>query len=169
MVRQLVNQLRHAIVVALLDGGGTTEPLGIIGTTGVGNQSGTTLAWSGVIEMARLVEATGPLSAGRASWVVGSSTAKLLRTREVAAGAGLILDNVGRICGYPARVTSAMPADALLFGDFGQVVLAEWGALEIGRTLIRRSASARASCRWRPARPSTFASCGPTHSQNRNR
>jgi HK97 family phage major capsid protein len=129
---ELGRGLQHAVNAALVNGSGASgQPTGIIGTTGVGSQSGTTLAWAGVIEMMRLVEANGPFLAGRAAWVMDAATAKLLRTRERAAGAGLILNN-GEVGGYRALVTTAMPASSLLFGDFSGVVLPTWGVLEIG-------------------------------------
>ena len=78
VVRELVRQVRHAISLALLNGsGGSGQPQGIIGTTGVGNQSGTSLAWAGIIEMMRLVEATGPLTATRGRLSPGSCSGQV--------------------------------------------------------------------------------------------
>jgi HK97 family phage major capsid protein len=132
IVRELVRQVRHAIVVALFNGSGAGgQPTGIINTSGVGNQSGTSLAWAGIIEMMRLCEATGPLTATRGVFLLDPASAKLMRTRERATGAGLIL-NDDKIGPYRAIVTNTMPASSVLFGDWSQVVVPTWGVLEIG-------------------------------------
>jgi HK97 family phage major capsid protein len=130
-VRELARQVQHAVNVAFRDGDGASgQPLGVMRAP-IGEQSGTSLAWAGIIEMMRLVEATGPFAASRAAFVMDPATAKLLRTREVAAGAGLILAG-GMIGGYRAIVTTAMPASSLLFGDWSQAVECTWGVLEVG-------------------------------------
>jgi HK97 family phage major capsid protein len=132
VIRELTRRVRHAVSVALVNGTGANgQPTGIIGTTGVGNQSGTALAWAGLIEMMRLVEVVGPFNSSRAAWLLDPAAAKLMRTRERAAGAGLNLNN-GEIGGYRAFVTTAMPAGSVLFGDFSQVVMPTWGILEVG-------------------------------------
>jgi HK97 family phage major capsid protein len=129
---ELARALQHAVNAALVNGSGAAgQPTGILNTSGIGSQSGTSLAWAGVAEMMRLVEAAGPFMPARGAWVVGTAAAKLLRSREVAAGAGLVLAG-GRIDAYPAYVTTAMPSDALLFGDFSGVVMPHWGVLELG-------------------------------------
>ena len=68
-------------------------------------------------------------SANGLRFVLGVAAAKLLRSREVASGSGLLLaDNM--IFGYPAIVSRSMPADALLLADFSGISWATWGAIE---------------------------------------
>jgi HK97 family phage major capsid protein len=50
-------------------------------------------------------------------------------TDSVMLWSGSVLD--GQIEGFPATTSTQLTAASMIFGDFSQVVLAEWGMLEI--------------------------------------
>jgi hypothetical protein len=54
-----------------------------------------------------------------------------LRLREKVAGSGTIM-TANDLAGYPAQVTKAIPDSSLVFGDWSQLLLLEWGLLEVG-------------------------------------
>ena len=64
-----------------------------------------------------------------------ATVAALLATRQRFASTdtpiwtGNILD--GQVAGFPAHTSTLIPAGTMLFGDFSEVVQAEWGVLEI--------------------------------------
>lgn len=127
-----------AAVAAAVDGavvagsGASGQPQGVIGTSGVATQSGTSLNWAGVCNAVEQVEtASAMVEPAAVGWVIGAAAAELLRVREKATGSGFILDD-GRIAGYPAFVSNVAPATGAVFGDWSGVMLPEWGVLEVG-------------------------------------
>ncbi|OAI46525.1 hypothetical protein AYO43_06130 [Nitrospira sp. SCGC AG-212-E16] len=57
--------------------------------------------------------------------------AKLLRAREKATGSGTIMA-ANNLAGYSVVVTKSTPDGSLVFGDWSQVLLMEWGIVEVG-------------------------------------
>lgn len=127
--RELPRAVNHAVAAALIAGGGTEEPVGIVGTSGVTDAGGTSIDWDAVTDILAAVEDAGEVTRG--GWAMAADVAKILRTREKATGSGMILSG-GFIDAYPAHVSPAVPDGGLAFGDWSQVVLPEWGALEVG-------------------------------------
>lgn len=126
--QQFGQRLAEAAGTALVDGTGASgQPLGLLRLAGTTSTSGTTLGASGLRDLLAAVEG---YTAGSVRFVLGVTAAKLLRSREVATGAGLLLTGDNRIFGVPAIVSRCMPADALLVADFGRVSWATWGPIE---------------------------------------
>jgi len=124
-----------AVDVAALNGSGASgQPTGIIGTAGIGGVTGTSLAYPGVIEF-MTDTATGNALFDASGFVTTPTVAGLLKQRLKTAAIpgyvweGKLLD--GTIDGYRAMASNQMPAANMLFGDFSQVILAEWGVLEV--------------------------------------
>lgn len=127
--------LALAIDAAALAGPGTGgAPTGIIGTSGVGSVTGTSLGYPGVIEFQTDVEGGNAL-ADNMAYVTTPTVAGLLMQRQrftstdTALWTGSVRD--GLMSGYKAASTNQMPAGKMIFGDFSQVVLAAWGVLEL--------------------------------------
>lgn len=141
VVSQLQAAIRQAADVGVLNGSGDAgQPQGIIGMSGIGNQSGTSLAWGGILSMLEAVEGR---DVGGLRWIAGTTTARLLRGRERFSGAGPILDG-NEIAGIKCHVTRACPADALLLAEWPRVIVGVWGGLEVVAT-SRASAAAFAA------------------------
>lgn len=135
---QLARAMAAAKDTAFINGTGASgQPLGLLNASGTTSTSGTSLAWAGICT---LIDAADGYEADGMAFVLGNTTAKLLRQREKAAGSGFILSG-GTIDGVPAYVTRSAPADSLLVFPAGRIVAAEWGALEVA---ITETASASA-------------------------
>ena len=136
VMEDLAGQLGVAIDAAIFAGSGASgQPTGITGTAGVGSVTGTSLALAGLIEFQTDVAAANALNAN-CRYVTTPAVAGLLAQRariastdSVTLWQGNILD--GTVEGYPAHTSTNIAAASMIFGDFSQAILAEWGVLEI--------------------------------------
>lgn len=132
----LAGQLGVAIDAAIF--GGTNsggQPAGITATSGIGSVTGTSLGLAGLVEFQTDVAAANALNANcryvTTPAVAGLLTqrARIASTDSVTLWKGNILD--GNVEGYQAHTSNNIAAGTMIFGDFSQVILAEWGVLEI--------------------------------------
>lgn len=125
-----------AIDVGALRGSGASgEPQGIVGTSGVGSVTGTSLAAAGILEFQSDV-AVGNLLSASCGYVTTPAVAALLMARPELPSTGTtrlwqgnMLD--GSLFGMRAMTSNQMSAATMLFGDFSQVIVGEWGVLEV--------------------------------------
>jgi HK97 family phage major capsid protein len=124
-----------AIDVAGLRGAGSGgEPLGITGTAGIGAVTGTSLAWAGIVECQTDVGTANALT-NDCAYLTTPAVAGLLMQRQRFASTdspiwmGSLLD--GLVAGLRAAASAQMAAATMLFGDFTQVIVGEWGTFEI--------------------------------------
>jgi HK97 family phage major capsid protein len=128
--------LALAIDLAGFEGSGASgQPTGISNTGGIGAVTGTSLALAGIIEFQTDVATANALATGSA-YVTTPAVAGLLKGRARIASTdskclweGNILD--GTVDGFRAATTTQVTAASMVFGDFSQVVIGEWGMLEI--------------------------------------
>jgi HK97 family phage major capsid protein len=131
----LAKVLALAIDLAALEGPGTGgAPTGISATAGIGSVSGTTLGYAGIVEFQTDVASSNALSASSA-YVTTPAVAGLLMQRQRFSSTdtplwtGSVLE--GQVGGHRATTTTQVTAASMTFGDFSQVVIGEWGMLEI--------------------------------------
>jgi HK97 family phage major capsid protein len=124
-----------AIDAAALQGPGTGgQPTGITATAGIGAVTGTTLGYAGIIEFQTDVANSNALAAN-CGYVTTPTVAGLLKVRQRFTSTdtpiwqGNILD--GEIEGFKAMSSLQVTAASMIFGDFSQVIIGEWGMLEI--------------------------------------
>jgi HK97 family phage major capsid protein len=124
-----------AIDAAALSGPGTGgQPTGITATGGIGAVTGTTLGYAGIVEFQTDVANSNALAAN-CGYVTTPTVAGLLKARQRFTSTdtpiwqGNILD--GEIEGFKAMSSLQMAAASMIFGDFSQVIIGEWGMLEI--------------------------------------
>lgn len=136
VMEDLAGQLGVAIDAAIFAGSGASgQPTGITGTSGVGAVTGTSLGLAGLIEFQTDVAGANALNANcryvTTPTVAGllSQRARIASTDSVTLWKGNILD--GNVEGYQAHTSNNIAAGSMIFGDFSQAVLAEWGVLEI--------------------------------------
>ena len=124
-----------AVDAGVINGSGSAgQPHGIVGLTGVGTTTGTTLGLAGLLSAQGAVGAANvvPVRGGWSSTFVNSA---LLRARQEFSNTysplwyGSVWD--GMMLGYPALASNQIPTGDLIFGDWAQVVVAEWGVLEV--------------------------------------
>ena len=125
-----------AIDLAALEGSGASgQPTGISNTGSIGSVTGTSMDLAKIIEFQSDLAAGNALSTGCA-YVTTPSVAALLAARaritstdSLTLWRGNILD--GQVEGFKATTTTQMTAASMIFGDFSQVVIGEWGMFEI--------------------------------------
>jgi len=136
VMNDLSKVLALAIDLAGFEGSGASgQPTGISNTGGIGSVTGTSLALAGVIEFQTDVAAANALATGSA-YVTTPTVAGLLKGRARISSTdsrclweGNVLD--GQVDGYRASTTTQLTAGSMIFGDFSQVVIGDWGMLEI--------------------------------------
>lgn len=131
----LAKVLALAIDTAGLSGSGAAgQPTGITNTAGIGAVTGTTLGYAGIVEFQTDVAQSNALAAN-CGYVTTPSVAGLLKGRQRFSSTdtpiwqGNILD--GEIEGFKAMSSMQMASASMLFGDFSQVIIGEWGMLEV--------------------------------------
>lgn len=124
-----------AVDLAALNGSGAAgQPTGIINTAGIGGVTGTSIAYAGIVEFQTDV-ATGNALTASCGYVATPTVAGLLKQRVKFTSTaspiwdGQLLD--ANVDGYRGMASNQVPTGDLLFGDFGQLVQAEWGILEL--------------------------------------
>jgi HK97 family phage major capsid protein/HK97 family phage prohead protease len=135
IMSDLAKQVAIAADLATLAGTGTEQPTGITQTGSIGSVSGTSLAAAGVIEFQTDVAANNALS-GSLGYVTTAAVAGLLMVRPELPTTGttrLWQGNVaeGTLFGIRAITSAQMASATMLFGDWSQVVVGEWGVLEL--------------------------------------
>lgn len=117
--------------------GASGQPTGILNTAGIGSVTGTTMDYADIIEFQTDVFASN-VSLGECGFVTTGAVAGLFKQRvKFASTASPIWE--GRLdegvvdgpSGYRGMATNQMPAATMLFGAFSQVIVAEWGVLEL--------------------------------------
>lgn len=141
-VEGIVNADLAAIVAlavdkgALAGSGSAGQPTGITNTTGVNTASGlTTIAYSGVLDFQYQVW-NNNVQPVRGGYAATGDVAKLLMTRTKFANTATPLwdGNLwdGNVCGFPGMSSKQVgTSGTMLFGDWAQLIVAEWGVLEI--------------------------------------
>jgi HK97 family phage major capsid protein len=130
--------LAVAMDAVAINGGGSNEPSGILqsGLTTVSFGSGPT--WSKVLELIETVQENN--TEGNA-WVTTPGVVRLLRStvRVASTDSVMIMESANSLADYPVAVTQNAPrtlgspqtGDALIFGDFTDLLLAFWSELDI--------------------------------------
>jgi HK97 family phage major capsid protein len=121
---------RDELVIA--GSGVSGEPLGLLSTPGLATVTGTSLADAGVREFQTdLGNALGP----DCGFVADQATASLLNGRQRFTGSSTTLweGNVhqGVLGGWPAFSSPSVPSAHLLFGAWSNLVICEWGNVEL--------------------------------------
>ncbi|KQP39673.1 hypothetical protein ASF44_08045 [Pseudorhodoferax sp. Leaf274] len=135
VMADLAKVLSLGIDLAGFEGSGTGgQPTGIANTAGIGSVVGTGLAYPGIIEFQTDLASSNALADGCA-YATTPAVAGLLMQRQRFSGTdtplwtGTVLD--GQVGGYQATTTTQLTAGSMIFGDYSQVVIGEWGMLEI--------------------------------------
>lgn len=139
-VEQLVRSdlsfmLAQAIDSALIQGGGTNQPKGVLATTGIQTANLATLSWANVLAMLQKLDL---VNAGAANWLGSTKAkAKLQGTLKATGIAGYLMEG-GRMADLPAYFSNQVPEKAgspntgrLILGDWSQVMLGIWSEIDL--------------------------------------
>ena len=133
----------QALDTVALNGGGSNEPSGVLQTTGIGS---VTLAdqvspklptWGEVIDIETEVSQDNALD-GSLAYVMPPAIAGGCKQTAKDSGSGLFIMDGNTINGYPVAVTSNCLADTIIFGNWSDLIIGQFGAVEV---LTERSAS----------------------------
>lgn len=135
VMSDLAKQIAIAADLATLAGTGTEQPTGITQTASIGSVTGTSLAAAGIIEFQTDVAGNNALG-GSLGYVTTPAVAGLLMARPELPSTGttrLWQGNLleGSLFGIRAITSAQMATATMLFGDWSQVVVGEWGVLEL--------------------------------------
>lgn len=131
-----------AVDKGAISGSGTSgQPLGIVGTSGVGTASSgdmSTIAYKGELDF-QVAVANANVVPVRGGYVATPTVAALLMQRNRFANTmsplwdGNLWDANGPlgVAGFPGMSSLQIPASGMIFGDWEKLVIAEWGVLEI--------------------------------------
>jgi HK97 family phage major capsid protein len=137
----VMNDLAAVVALAVdnasINGSGATgQPLGIVNTAGIGSVTGTTLAYAGVLEFQTdVMTANALVNPATAGYVATPIVAGLLAGRSRFANTdtplweGGLMD--GTVAGFRGTSSTQIAAGRMLFGDWSQLVIGEWGSLEV--------------------------------------
>lgn len=122
---EMTRTVGNLIDGAIINGSGSAgEPQGIVGATGVGAVSGTSLGWSGLTTMQQTASAA---NTELNAWIGTPAVRQLLSNRERSSGNGngYCWDS-GKVLGVDAFASTQCPTASLVCGDFNQVLLGIW-------------------------------------------
>jgi HK97 family phage major capsid protein len=137
VMNDLARVVGIAVDAAAINGSGASgQPTGIVNTGSIGSVSGTSIAYAGILEFQTDVLAANALiNPATAGYVCPAAVASLLAQRQRFTSTdtplwqGNLLD--GEVVGFRAMSSAQVAASRLLFGDFSQLVIGEWGVLEV--------------------------------------
>ena len=124
-----------------IQGDGTSgAPTGVINQSGVNTAAWTSspqaIAWADVVECEKLLLDDKALR-GSLAYLTDPATFKSMKTTTKVssdAGAGFLLDFEGSrptLNGFPCMVSSHVPANTLIFANWNELIVAEYGAIGI--------------------------------------
>jgi len=137
LVRQDIGEaLAIALDSAALNGTGSAAnmPLGILNTTGIGSLSWAAAGaptWANVVGLETLLAEANAIL-GQPYYVFRPTLAGVLKTTPKVAGFPVFLmDDNGRVNGYPSIQSTQVPAATALMGNFADLIIGLWGGLNI--------------------------------------
>lgn len=135
LINSMTATLGRGIDTAAINGSGVSgQPTGLLLAAAIGAVTGTSISWDAILEFeADVAGAELDLAGVNVGWITTPLIRKLLKSRLKVAGYPQYLwespDN--RMNGYQAYATNACPAGTLMFGDWSEIVIGEWGVVEI--------------------------------------
>jgi HK97 family phage major capsid protein len=121
--------LAQAIDSALILGGGTNEPDGVLSTVGIQTANLATLSWANVLAM---VEKLDLVNMTAANWLGSTQVKKKLASTLKSAGiAGYLLEG-GKMADIPAYFSNQVPLNATPTPDTGRLILGDWSQVLLG-------------------------------------
>ena len=130
----IMRELGLAIDHAVLEGGITNGPVGIINTAGVPTS---TILAAGSPTRAELIEFETDVAAGNGlngnlAFVTTSAVRGNMKTTAVDSGSGLFLcSDSNQAIGYDTYVSNQLTANSIIFGNFQDIYVGMWGGSDI--------------------------------------
>lgn len=127
--------LAKAIDSAIIQGGGTNEPVGILSTVGIQTGNLATLSWPAICALVEKLELAN-VDATAANWLVSAKSKTALSSKQTTTAANAMLMEGGKIANIPAYSTNQLANKSailgrVLLGDFSQVLLGIWSEIDL--------------------------------------
>ena len=148
----LATVLALAIDSAAINGtGATNQPTGILNTAGIGDVAGGTNGaaptWANIVALWKAVAASNAAFGSLGFLTTTNAAAKLMTTEKATGTAQFVWpdfpgeDGLARLAGFRAGVSEQVPSNltkgsgtalsAIIFGNFADLIIGEWGALDV--------------------------------------
>jgi HK97 family phage major capsid protein len=137
VMSDLASVVGLAVDAAAINGSGSLgQPLGLLGTTGVHTASGTSLGFASILEtQSDTLGDNALINQAAVGYATTPAVAAMLMNRVKFTGTASPLweGNMsdGQLVGYRAISSKQIPTATLIFGDWSQLALGEWGILEV--------------------------------------
>lgn len=128
---------------AAINGSGVLgEPLGILNVTGINSVTfGAAPTWAKVVEFETLI-AEDNADFGSLAYLTTPAARGKMKTIEVASTTGIFIwgpclcapapgNGAGTLNGYRAEISNQVPGNRMIFGNWNDVILAEWDGMDI--------------------------------------
>ncbi len=139
----LATTLALAIDLAALNGSGASnQPTGIINTSGVGAVDLTGgITWADVVELESDV-ATANADVGSLGYMTTAALRGTMKTTLKASGvSGYLWEGDNTVNGYRAAVSNQIPTGKIVYGNWADLIVGMWGALDITTDIYTGSTS----------------------------
>ena len=139
ITKSLQGAIARAIDMVSIKGGGASEPVGLLGgRLSAGRKIDVALAdkfaWGDIVDLETMV-ATADADFGSLGYLTNAKIRGDLKQTQFANSLGFIwsngADGMGQLNGYNAGVTSQMPAETMIFGNWADLILAFWSGTDI--------------------------------------
>lgn len=131
----LMETVRLDIDAKAINGSGSSgQPTGILSTSGIGSVTGTTMDYADIIEFQTDLASANALTENCA-YIATPAVAGLLMQRQRFSSTdtplwtGSMLR--GQVGGFAAYGTTQVPSATMVFGNFSDVIVGEWGVMEL--------------------------------------
>lgn len=151
-INQINAAIENAIDAAAVNGSGTGQPLGILNASGTNTVAtgtdGSAPTWDMIVDAETGVFVANASSAKMNYLVNPQTRGKLKKTKHSAGDLNYIMGTDGNVNGYPSATSNHVPANltkgtgtnlsALIFGDFSQLNIHQWGFADLSVDEISR-------------------------------
>ena len=143
---ELIRAHAQALDDAIFNGSGSSgQPLGILANTGIGDVAGGTngaaISWANIVALESTVGTANGLF-GRLAYVTNSKVAGAMKSTPQVQNYPRYMMEDGRTNGFDVHVTNAIPSNltkgtasgvcsAMIFGNFEEVLVPQWGGLDM--------------------------------------
>ena len=141
----LANSIRENVEYGAIQGSGTNPvPFGVLNTTGIGSvalgTNGAAPSFASIIDLETQISNSNYTGQNMAYLTTPVMKGKLKQTQKFAGTNGMPVWDGNEMNGYPGYTTTQVPSTltkgsnadchAILFGDFSQMMLAQWGGTD---------------------------------------
>lgn len=149
LMNEMIQAHAGAIEAAAIQGGGTSEPVGILSTSGIGSvvmdTAGAKMGWAKLVELETKIN-TADADLGSLAYLTNAKVLGDMKATERATGTARYLIEAGLANGYQVGVTNHVPSNltktqavgdpitalsAMIFGNFSDLLIGQWGGLDV--------------------------------------